>query len=98
MRNYVPPDDSSDEPADYDFYYDVPAKSAKDLAARWYIKVERDPERAAYLESEQNAVIIELLKWAALQDPADSSPPSTHQVSDQSAPSSLAAPSASSRT
>lgn len=43
-----------------------PPKSAKDVPARWYIKVERDPERAARLEQQQNAAIIKLLRWAAL--------------------------------
>lgn len=62
MRSYIPRD--GDEPVDYDFYYDVPAKTAKDIPARWYIKIERDPERAANLERRQNEVILELLQWA----------------------------------
>jgi hypothetical protein len=34
-----------DKSGDYDMYYDYPAKTDKDLAARIYIPIERDPER-----------------------------------------------------
>ena len=50
-KDYSPlrqPDD--DEPTDFDFFYDTPAKTSKDMAVRTYIKIERDPERAKYLE------------------------------------------------
>jgi hypothetical protein len=47
VRYYIPKDDGR-EPTDFDVYYDVPAKTDKDLAARWYIKIERDPERIAH--------------------------------------------------
>jgi hypothetical protein len=63
MRNYVPADDGT-EPTDFDEYIDYPAKTDKGLAARVYIKIERDPERAARSEKRQNAAIMELLKWA----------------------------------
>jgi hypothetical protein len=62
VRHYIPMDDGL-EPTDFDAYYDVPAKTDKDLAARWYIKVERDPERVAHLDKQQNAAIMELLQW-----------------------------------
>jgi hypothetical protein len=61
MRDYVPQDD---EPTDFDFFYDTPAKNAKDMAVRAYIKIERDPERARYLERQQNEAILEILRWA----------------------------------
>jgi hypothetical protein len=61
-RDYIRLDDGL-EPTDYDWYYDYPAKTDKDLTARVYVKVERDPERAAYLEERQNAAIIALLQW-----------------------------------
>jgi hypothetical protein len=62
VRNYVPQDDGL-EPTDFDEYYDYPAHTAKELAARVYVKIERDPERAARLEKRQNAAIIEMLQW-----------------------------------
>ncbi len=61
MRDYVP---QRDEPTDFDFFYDTPAKTAKDVAVRVYIKIERDPERARYLERQQNEAIMEILRWA----------------------------------
>jgi hypothetical protein len=61
MRDYVPQDD---EPTDFDFFYDTPAKTEKDMAVRTYIKIERDPERARYLERQQNEAIMEILRWA----------------------------------
>jgi hypothetical protein len=61
-RDYVPLDDGL-EPTDYDEVYDYPAKTDKDLAARVYAKIERDPERAAELLRRQNAAILELLQW-----------------------------------
>jgi hypothetical protein len=63
LRNYVPKDDGL-EPTDFDEYYDVPARTDKGLAARIYIKIERDPKRAAHLAERRNAAIIELLQWA----------------------------------
>jgi hypothetical protein len=63
VRYYVPKDDGL-EPTDFDEYCDVPAVTDRDLAARWYIKVERDPGRAAYLRDQQNAAIMEALWWA----------------------------------
>ncbi len=44
VRNYVPKDDGL-EPTDFDEYYDYPAQTAKDLAARVYVTIERDPGR-----------------------------------------------------
>jgi hypothetical protein len=63
MRYYVPLDDGM-EPTDFDEYYDVPAKTDKDLAVRWYIKVEHDPGRAAHVRERQSAAIMEALRWA----------------------------------
>ena len=62
MRDYVPEDDGQ-EPTDWDEYFDIPAKTNKDVACRYYIKVERDPQAAAVLQQEQNEVILELLRW-----------------------------------
>ena len=62
LRDYVPVDDGW-EPTDFDGYYDVPAQNTKDVATRIYIKVERDPKKAAILEKRQNEAIIKLLKW-----------------------------------
>lgn len=62
MRDYLPQDDGL-EPADFDFYYDVPAGTAKDVAARVYIKVERDPKRAAVIQRQQDKAILGLLRW-----------------------------------
>lgn len=62
MRYYASDDDGL-EPTDFDSYVDYPAKTAKDLAVRFYVKVERDPERAARLDQRQNAAILELLQW-----------------------------------
>jgi hypothetical protein len=62
MRNYEPSEDGS-EPTDFDLYYDIPAETAKDVAARVYIKVERDPQRAAALDRRQNEAILDLLRW-----------------------------------
>ncbi len=62
VRNYVPKDDGL-EPTDFDEYIDFPAESDHGLAARVYIKVERDPERAAEIGEQQNAAIMELLQW-----------------------------------
>ena len=44
-------------------YYGVPAQTEKDVAVRIYVKVERDPKRAAILEKRQNQAITGLLKW-----------------------------------
>lgn len=44
------PQDNGLEPTDFDAYLDYPAETAKDLAVRWYVKIERDPERAARLD------------------------------------------------
>jgi hypothetical protein len=62
VRYYIPKDDGL-EPTDFDVYYDVPAKTDKDLAARWYLTIERDPERIARLDEQQNAAIMEALQW-----------------------------------
>ena len=62
MRDYVPLDDGL-EPADFDEYFDIPAQTASDFAARVYIKVERDPKRAAILQQRQNAAIMDVLRW-----------------------------------
>jgi hypothetical protein len=62
MRNYEPVDDGS-EPTDFDVYYDIPAQIARDVAARVYIKIERDPKRTGYLDGQQNKAIIALLRW-----------------------------------
>jgi len=62
MRYYAPQDDGL-EPTDFDTYYDIPARTDKDLAVRWCIKVERDPERVARLDQQQSAVIMEALQW-----------------------------------
>lgn len=43
MRYYVPDDSDGLEPTDFDVYYDYPAKTDKGVAARFYIKIERDP-------------------------------------------------------
>lgn len=64
MRNYEPVDDGK-EPTDFDAYVDYPAQTDKDLAVRWYITIERDPERVARLDERQNAAIMDLLRWAA---------------------------------
>jgi hypothetical protein len=61
MRDYVP---SDDEPTDFDEYYDIPAQTEKDLAVRGYIKIERDPERAAALARRQGEALMDLLRWA----------------------------------
>ena len=63
VRNYVPPKDDGLEPTDFDEYHDIPAQTAKDLAARVYVKIERDPGRAARLDKRQNEAIMEALKW-----------------------------------
>jgi hypothetical protein len=63
VRNYAPIDDGL-EPADFDEYYDYPAATARDLAVRVYVSIERDPERAAELLEKQNTAIMELLQWA----------------------------------
>jgi hypothetical protein len=62
VRNYVPKDDGL-EPTDFDEYHDIPAQTAKDLAARVYLKIERDPGRAARLDKRQNEAVMEALKW-----------------------------------
>ena len=62
MRDYVPQDDGM-EPIDFDEYYDYPARTARDVACRFYVKIERDPERAARLTERQNAAIMEALRW-----------------------------------
>lgn len=62
MRDCVPSDDGL-EPTDFDTYYDVPAQTAKDVAVRFYIKVERDPKRATVVERRQNEAILQLLRW-----------------------------------
>jgi hypothetical protein len=62
MQNYEPVDDGQ-EPTDYDVYYDVPAQTAKDLAARFYIKIERDPKRTKVLDRRQNEAILAVLRW-----------------------------------
>lgn len=61
-RDYVPLDDGL-EPTDYDEIYDYPARTDKDIAARVYVKIERDPKRAAELLQRQNAAILKLLQW-----------------------------------
>jgi hypothetical protein len=63
MRYYVPAEDGK-EPTDFDEYFDIPAQTDKDIAARVYIKIERDPKRAAILQQRQNAVIMDVLRWA----------------------------------
>jgi len=63
MRNYIPSDDG-DEPTDFDAYIDYPAETDKDVVARIYIKVERDPESVAHLDGRQNAAIMDMLRWA----------------------------------
>jgi hypothetical protein len=44
MRDYVPLDDGM-EPVDFDEYYDYPARTARDVACWFCVKIERDPER-----------------------------------------------------
>ena len=63
MRYYVPDDSDGLEPTDFDVYYDYPAATDKGVAARFYVKIERDPERAAHLAERQNTVILEMLQW-----------------------------------
>jgi hypothetical protein len=63
VRNYLPEEDDPG-PDEYDGYYDIAAKTAKDLAFRFYIKVVRDPERGARLDQQQNETIMNLLRWA----------------------------------
>ena len=72
MRDYVPLDDGK-EPTDFDEYFDIPAETDEDFADRVYIKIERDPKRAAILQQRQKAVIMDVLRWvrdnrAQLQD------------------------------
>jgi len=79
MRDYVPLDDGK-EPTDFDEYFDIPAETDEDFAARVYIKIERDPKRAAILQQRQNAVIMDVLRWvrdkrAHLQDQGGGGPP-----------------------
>ena len=62
MREYEPIDDGL-EPTDFDEYFDIPARTAKDVAARVSVKVERAPRRAALLQARQDKAIIELLQW-----------------------------------
>jgi hypothetical protein len=62
VRDYVPLDDGM-EPVDFDEYYDYPARAARDVACRFYVKIERDPERAARLTERQNAAIMDALRW-----------------------------------
>ena len=62
MRDYQPLDDGQ-EPTDFDEYFDIPAQTDKDFAARVYIKIERDPKRAAVLQQRQNAAIMDVLQW-----------------------------------
>lgn len=62
MHDYVPEDDGS-EPIDCDVYYDIPGKTAKDVAFRVYVKIERDPRRAEALDMQQNEAIMDLLRW-----------------------------------
>jgi hypothetical protein len=62
MRDYVPVDDGL-EPADFDEYYDYPTRTDRDVACRVYVKIERDPERAARLAARQNSAIMEALRW-----------------------------------
>lgn len=62
MRPYVPIDDGQ-EPTGWEGYVDYPAKNEKDVAARFYVYVERDPKKAAALEARQNAAILEALQW-----------------------------------
>jgi hypothetical protein len=64
VRDYVPLDDGM-EPVDFDEYYDYPAQTARDVACRFYVKIERDPERAARLTERQNAAIMEALRWTS---------------------------------
>lgn len=55
--------DDGKEPTGWEGYVDYPANDKKDLAARFYIYVERDPEKAAALDARQNAAILEILQW-----------------------------------
>jgi hypothetical protein len=64
MRHYIPIDDGQ-EPTGWEGYVDYPAKNDKEPAARVYVYVERDPERAAALDARQSAAIRELLQWVA---------------------------------
>jgi hypothetical protein len=61
-------------PTDFDGYVDYPAKTDKDIAARFYVKMERDPERVARLDERQNAAIMELLRWTAQRSAPSSGP------------------------
>jgi hypothetical protein len=63
VRYYVRDESDGLEPTAFDVCYDYQAETAKDLAARFYVKIERDPERAAHLEDRQNAAILEALQW-----------------------------------
>lgn len=66
VRDYVPVDDGQ-EPTDYDEYVDYPAQTDKDLAARFYVTYvtpDGDPKRFARLLQQQNAAVMDLLRWA----------------------------------
>jgi hypothetical protein len=62
VRDYQPLDDGL-EPTDFDEYFDIPAQTDKDVVARVYIRIERDPKRVADLQQRQNAAIMNVLQW-----------------------------------
>jgi hypothetical protein len=73
------PLDDGREPADFDEYFDIPAQADDDFAARVYIRIERDPKRAADMQQRQNAAIMDVLRWirdnrAQSQDPGHALP------------------------
>ena len=63
MHYYVPDHSDGLEPTDFDVYFDYPAETDKGVAARFYVRIERDPERVAHLDERQNAAILEMLQW-----------------------------------
>ena len=62
MRDYQPLDDGH-EPTDFDEYFDIPAQTDGDFAARVYVRIERDPKRAADMQQRQNTATMDVLQW-----------------------------------
>lgn len=60
MRNYEP---DGSEPTDFDSYYGIPAQTAKDVAVRVYVKIERHPQAAEHLDRWQTEAITAYLRW-----------------------------------
>ena len=63
MRTYIP-DDEDPDPADYDEVYDIPAPTARGVAARVFVRLQRDPDAAARLKQRQLEAILDLARWA----------------------------------